>query len=344
MQEKFLQAKRLIDKANKVLCIAHKRPDGDALGATIAWHLALRKMEKETTMACIDEIPEKFSFLPEITKFVKDFDFREYDLIIVSDAGAHYMTRYHEIYPDIFKGEVPVINIDHHHSNDNFGICNIVDPASASTTVIQFKLFEFCGIPITPRMATAMLCGIYNDTGSLMHSNTNLEVFEISARLMELGGKVHIIAKNLFRTMPVSTLKLWGRVLENARINDEGVTISVVTWRDFEECGAEPDEISGVIDFMNSVPGAKYACLLNEDKNGKIKGSFRTQRDDIDLSELASKFGGGGHKKAAGFILSGRLHREIHWKIVPHNTLSAGNDKAVPSSGTALPETSKSAL
>ena len=332
MKEAYLLAKRLIDKANKVLCIAHKRPDGDTLGATIAWYLGLKNMGKQATMACMDEIPERFSFLPDVNRFVRDFNFRDYDLMIVSDAGASYMTRYHETYPDIFKGDVPVINMDHHASNDNFGSCNIVSAESASTTVIMFRMFEFCEIPVTPQMATAMLCGIYNDTGSLMHSNTNLEVFEISGRLMELGGRVHVIAKSLFRTTPVSTLKLWGRVLENARINDEGVTISVITWKDFEECGAESDEISGVVDLMNSVPGSKYACLLNEDRSGKIKGSFRTQRDDVDLAELASRFGGGGHKKAAGFIMPGRLQREVHWKIIP--------DRKLPP-GTALPETSQ---
>ncbi len=332
MQEKFLQAKRLLDKAQNVLCIAHKRPDGDTLGATVAWNLALKNMGKNVTMACIDAIPERFLFLAEINKFVRDFNYKAFDLMIVSDAGASYMTRYHEIYPDIFKGEVPVINIDHHPSNDNFGLCNIVDPASASATVILYKLFEFCGMPVTPQMATALLCGIYNDTGSLMHSNTNLEVFEISGALMELGGRVHTVARNLFRTTPVTTLKLWGRVLENARINDEGVTISVVTWKDFEQCGALSDEISGVVDLMNAVPGSKYTCLLNEDRDGKIKGSFRTQREDVDLAELAARFGGGGHKKAAGFSMPGRLQREIHWRIIP--------DKKLPA-GTSLPEMAK---
>jgi len=331
MQEKFLQADRLIKKTKKTLCIAHKRPDGDTLGATVAWNLALKAMGKEVTMACVDQIPQRFMFLADAGKFVREFDFRAFDLIIVSDAGASYMTLYHEIYPDIFKGDVPVLNIDHHHSNDNFGLCNIIDTSAASTTVILYRLFEVCGIPVTASMATALLCGIYNDTGSLMHANTNLDVFEISGKLMDLGGRVHLVARNLFRTTPISTLKLWGRVLENARVNEEGVTISVITWQDFEECGADTDEISGVVDLMNSVPGAKYTCLLNEDRGGKIKGSFRTQRDDVDLAELASKFGGGGHKKAAGFSIAGRLQKEVYWKIVPEKVLS---------NGAALPETS----
>jgi phosphoesterase RecJ-like protein len=332
MQEKFLQAKRMMDKAEKVLLVAHKRPDGDTLGSVGALFIALKNMGKQVQMACIDEIPERFLFLPEIGKITRDFNYHDFDLMVVLDAGASYMTRYHEIYPDIFKGDVPVINIDHHASNDNFGACNIVVPSAASTTVILYKFFESCGIQITPQMATSLLCGIYNDTGGMMHSNTNLEVFEICGRCVEFGGRLNIVSKNLFRNTPISTLKIWGRALENVRMNDEGVTVSVVTWRDFDECCASSDEISGVVDLLNSVPDAKYACLLNEDKNGHIKGSFRTQRDDVDLAELASKFGGGGHKKAAGFSMAGRLHREVHWKIVPENKLPPG---------AALPETSE---
>jgi phosphoesterase RecJ-like protein len=121
----------------------------------------------------------------------------------------------------------------------------------------------------------------------------------------------------MFKTIPLSTLKIWGRIMENAHVSDEGVTVSVVTWKDFQECEADTDEVSGAIDFLNAVPGSKYTCLLNEDKNGTIKGSFRTQRDDVDLSALAGQFGGGGHKKAAGFTVKGRMHRKIIWKITP---------------------------
>lgn len=324
MEDKFLQAKKLMDKAQKVLCISHKNPDGDTLGASCALYLALKAMGKKVDMACIDEIPERFKFLPDMRKVIHEFDFQDYDLLIVSDAGASYMTRYHEVYPDIFKGSVPVINFDHHTSNDQFGTCNVVDPLCASTTLLLFRLFTFFDIRITPEMATALLAGIYNDTGSLMHSNTTLDVFECSAKLTELGGRVHVVAKNLFRTAPISTLRLWGRVLENARVNDEGVTVSVVTSRDFRECGATSEELSGVVDLLNSVPGAKYACLLNEDEQGRVKGSFRTQRDDVDVAALAGQFGGGGHKKAAGFSMPGRIHQEAHWKIVPTQALPDG--------------------
>lgn len=321
MREKFIKLDELLEKSEKILTICHKRPDGDTLGSAVAFELAMKNEGKLCDIACIDKVPDRFAFLPEVKKIISSFDFRDYDLIVVMDAGASYMTKYHEVYPKIFGGTVPVANIDHHSSNDNFGTCNIVDEKAASTTIILYKFFESTGRRITPAMATALITGIYNDTGSLMHSNTNLEVFEIAGKLASYGAKVSLVARSLFRNTPVTTLKLWGRAMENVRVNNDGVTVAVLTYRDFEECGADIDAASGVVDLINSVPGSKYTCLLNEDNKGNVKGSFRTQRDEVNLEELAAKFGGGGHKKAAGFTMPGRIHQEVHWKIVPAQEL-----------------------
>jgi phosphoesterase RecJ-like protein len=331
MQELFLEAGRAIGKAQKILCISHRRPDGDTLGASNALYWGMKGLGKDVEMACVDDIPARYFFMDEIRKNIKEFNFRDYDLIFVSDAGASYMTQYDQIYPEIFKGEVPVINLDHHSSNDNFGTINIVDVNSASTTILIFKLFNFLNIKINPSAATAMLCGIYNDTGSLMHSNTTLEVFEVTGKLVELGGKVNVVAKNLFNTTPVSTMKLWGKILERANVNDQGVAFSVITNDDFKQVGAKSDELAGVVDFLNSIPNTKFTVLLNEDEKGNVKGSFRTRRDDVDLAELAGHFGGGGHKKAAGFTMPGRLHREIRWKVKPVSGAESldGNQKTM---------------
>lgn len=317
MQELFIKAGQKFNEANKILCISHKRPDGDTLGASMALYHTFKAMGKEVDLACIDDISERYFFLEGIKKFVKAFNYLDYDLICVSDAGASYMTKFHEIYPDLFSGNVSVINLDHHASNDNFGTINIVDVNSASTTVLIYKLFTFLNIPILPVVATALLCGIYNDTGSLMHGNTTLEVFEITGKLVELGGKVNIVAKNLFKSTPVKQLKVWGKVLERLTLSDNGVVASVITQNDLNELEAKSDDTSGVVDFMNAVPGSKFTVLLNEDEKGNVKGSFRTRRDDVDLAFLASKFGGGGHKKAAGFTMPGRIHQEIKWKVSP---------------------------
>jgi len=317
MEALFQQTKRQIEKAEKILLIAHRRPDGDTLGSCIALKYALTDIGKQITMACIDEIPERYSYLSEVNSFIKEFDYREYDLLIVCDAGASYMTNYHEIYPDVFSGEVPVINIDHHASNDNFGTVNLVDPQTPSTTMILYKFFKYANYKITSQSATAMLTGIYNDTGSFMHQNTTPETLKIASELMNYGGRIVDVSKNLFNTTPVSTLKLWGKVLENLKINKDGVAMSVVTQQDFDECGAEHDELSGAIDFINCIPETKFTVLLHEDEKGNVKGSFRTRNDEVDLEEIAAKFGGGGHKKAAGFTLPGKLQKETVWKIIP---------------------------
>lgn len=319
MQELFVKAGQLIKKSQKILCISHKKPDGDTLGASNALYHVLRELGKDVQMACVDDIPERYHFLPEIRKNIKEFNFLDYDLIFVSDAGASYMTKYQDIYPGIFGGKVEVINLDHHSSNDNFGTVNIVDIGSASTTILIYKLLTFLGLKISPNTATAILCGIYNDTGSLMHGNTTLEVFEITGKMVEMGGRANIVARNLFRITPVTTMKVWGKVLERATINEEGVVVSVLTQNDLIESNAKSDDISGVVDFLNSVPGSKFTVLLNEDEKGNVKGSFRTRRDDVDLAELAGKFGGGGHKKAAGFTMPGRIHQEVKWRVMPNN-------------------------
>lgn len=317
----YIQAKKLIDQAKKILLISHRRPDGDTLGANIALHLAFQDLGKDTTLACADTPSERFSFLPDIKKFVKEFDYKEFDLICVSDAGAYYMTSYHEKYPGLFSGEMPMINFDHHVSNEHYGTVNMVDGASASTTVILYKFFQFLGVYISPAIATALLTGIYNDTGGLMHSNTNKEVFDISAELVRKGAKLRILAKKMFKSDLLSTLRLWGRILESVKMNPDGIVMAVVTAKDLKECGANPEEAGGVIDMLNSVPGSKFTVLLNEDFKGNVKGSFRTNRNDVDLSEIASLFGGGGHKKAAGFTLPGHIEKEIRWKIISDKPL-----------------------
>ncbi|MEK7137656.1 MAG: DHHA1 domain-containing protein, partial [Patescibacteria group bacterium] len=117
----------------------------------------------------------------------------------------------------------------------------------------------------------------------------------------------------------ISTLRLWGRVLEKISITEEGAAVSAVTAGDFRATGANFSELTGAIDYVNSIPGMKFSLILSE-RGGKVKGSLRTLRDDIDVSSLAQKFSGGGHKKAAGFSINGKLAEETRWKVIPPKT------------------------
>lgn len=310
------EAADLIRSKSNILLVSHRRPDGDTLGATVGLHLALKTLGKQTTPACMDDIPRRLRFIPETEQFVREFDLREFDLIIISDAGAYHMTGFHEKYPDFLSKKVPIINIDHHASNEGFGSINIIDVKASSATMIVFRLLKHMGIPMTADIALALLAGIYNDTGGFIHSNTTQETFEIASELARVGVDIEDIVRPMFRESTMAQLRLWGYILENAHMNEKGILASVVSETDMRALGTRGSDTGGIIDLMNTIPEASFAMLLAEDE-GMVKGSLRTQRDDVNVSDIAGQFGGGGHKKAAGFRIHGRLEKQTVWKIVP---------------------------
>lgn len=310
--------KSALDEANSILIIAHKNPDGDTLGACLAFYQILREKEKNVVVFCKDNIPSEYLFLPFVDEIKSDFvsiNIDDFDLVITLDCGADYMTGIHEKIPKIFGGKFNLINIDHHPSSDGFGKWNLVDDTASSTTLIIAELFQYLEMSISYNVATCLLCGIFTDTGSFQHSNTDSRSLRQAAFLMKRGAALHKISKNVFKTHQLEKLKLWGRVLSRAHKGDDGVTISHVSDQDFIDTHTNASDLSGVVDYLNSVPNSRFSLLLTEN-DGKVKASFRTLRDDIDVAKIAGYFGGGGHKKAAGFTLPGKLVKEVRWKVV----------------------------
>lgn len=307
MENLFKKIRKLIQAKTHILLISHKKPDADTLGSAIALKIILDRYGKKTVLACCDTPGSSFKFLPFISEFKKDFDLKSFDLVFILDAGASYMTNYQLKYPELFQGDSEVVNIDHHTSNDCFGKINIVDSKAPSTTIILYKMLKFWQENIDVEVATCLLAGIYGDTGGFMHSNTSKQVYKIAADLLAKGARLGEINSSLFRTKSISTLKLWGKVLENVHMTDQDVVISTVKESDYKEVNSDPGQLSGVIDYLNMIPNSKFALLVNEDRKGNLKGSLRTRNNDIDLSKIAATFGGGGHPKASGFTIKGRL-------------------------------------
>ncbi len=304
----FFEAKKLLGAARKIIILSHRGPDGDTVGSNLAMRLALKhQWNKEVVSACIDPPPANCDFLPEVHEYVRDFDRGWADVIVTVDCGAHYMTKFHETKPDLFSGKPPVINIDHHASNDFFGQVNIVDSGAASATQIVYYFLKYCGLTIDRKIATCLLNGLYYDTGSFMHSNTTPAVLEVASDLMWKGADFKTIVRRQFHTMPTQQLKAYGKIFERIRVNQKKITVAAMNDADFLQAHATPDDTTGAIDYLNSVPDGDFCCLLYEERGGTIKGSFRSRVDHIDLSKLAGVFGGGGHKKAAGFSFPGRL-------------------------------------
>ena len=316
LDREFKKMQVFIRNASRICILSHKNPDGDTLGSNIALRIALEQQGKQVVSVCADEIPEKYFFLPDITRFQHTLNRNAYDLLVLVDVAAKHLIGFPRQQEDLFSF-FPLINIDHHPDNPLFGNLNMVDAQKASTTMILYELFTFLNIPITKNMATALLLGIYSDTGSFMHANTTLESYRIASELLSLGANVNIVIQRLYKNFPVNRLKLWGKVFNRIHVNPHRVVSSVITKDDFQKTNTSAEDLSGVVEYLNMVPDGQYAMLLTEDEDHtQVKASLRTLNDDVDVSSIAHKFGGGGHKKASGFRIPGKIEEEITWKIV----------------------------
>ncbi|EKE18711.1 MAG: hypothetical protein ACD_9C00256G0001, partial [uncultured bacterium] len=161
--------------------------------------------------------------------------------------------------------------------------------------------------------------GILSDTGNFQHANTSSRVMEISSDLMKKGASVSKIIEATFANKKLSTLKLWGRAFEKAKINPlNGLITTVLTEADIEECNASTEDIGQVASILNTVPGTKFSLVLSQRDKGIIKGSLRSEEyKGVDVSQIAHQFGGGGHKLASGFEVKGKIiETESGWEIV----------------------------
>lgn len=315
--EAFEAAKPLLEGAVRVLIISHKNPDADTIGANLALREALENHGKTVSSACVHPVPDNCLFLKKADSFVLDFNVEDFDLIIAVDCGGHKLLAFQQDKPELLdRNRVKLLNIDHHPSNDYFGSINLVMPDAAATCFILFFFFSYLGWDITQSMATALMTGLYYDTGSFMHSNTSATVLRVGARLKALGADQEQLVKEQFHSMSIPKLRLWGRALESADYNENRAVVAVVTEKDFYDSDANYDDISGLVYYLNHVSNAKFCVLLTEDQKGNIKGSMRSQNEAIDLTKIAGLLGGGGHAAAAGFTVPGHLEEKRSWTVI----------------------------
>lgn len=309
-----------IKNFQKFLLMIHEDPDGDTIAATIAIYLALEKLGKNAWMVCKDSIPKPFLFLPEVKKIKSDILFGDFEVIIVIDCGDIKRTGFAERLKKFSEITKNLINIDHHPKNDLWKIANLnlVDQNVSSASEIVWDLIKKLNIEITRDIATAILTGVYTDTGGFKHSNTSPETLKISSELLNYGAKLKDITKNVALNKSVASLKLWGIALSRLHKNESlEIVSSVISRKDLHDCGATYYDLAGVVNLMNSIPEAKAAILFFETPEGQIRASLRTEKNNVDVSAIAKLFGGGGHKKAAGFTIPAELKMNgSTWEIV----------------------------
>ncbi len=232
----------------------------------------------------------------------------KYDLIITVDtADLLQLGRFYEDNTELFT-QIPVINIDHHASNGQFGKINYVDIMASATTEILVPLIEEMedktGVKLMDEdIATLLLAGIITDTGSFQNANTTPRSFAAAAHLVKYGARQQEIIQHVFKTKRLSMLRLWGRILSNIKVDNKNHFVwATISRKDFQETGAREDETGGIIDeLMTNAPGTEVVLILKHRSDGYIGGSVRTLNPSIDASMIAEMFGGGGHVRAAGF-------------------------------------------
>lgn len=314
--QEFHTLNYVIKESENILLFAHSRPDGDTTGSCLALKEYLKNLGKSVDIACFDPYPEYLRPLSEENFIHPDkLELEKYSLIIAADSVER---GFQKIVSGLHDNQVIAL-LDHHPDITMQKDINIIDADYSSVCEIVYDFFEFNKIEITRPTATFLMLGILGDTGSFQHSNTTPRVMEIASALLKRGAPLSKIIETAFANKNISTLKLWGKAFERAKINPQnGMIISVLTQADLEECSAGTEDIAQVAGILNTVPDTKFALILSEREDGVIKGSLRSEEyKGVDVSKIAARFGGGGHKLASGFEIKGKIHEtKDGWEII----------------------------
>ncbi|MDQ5852054.1 MAG: bifunctional oligoribonuclease/PAP phosphatase NrnA [Chloroflexota bacterium] len=285
-----------------ILLITHVNPDGDAIGSLVGLGLALEALGHRITLLAPTSPPTFVANIPAVDRvqsFTEDQNLpAEADLVVLVDTGdVRRIGRVWDGAQDYLLAR-PIMVVDHHHTNTGEGIVNFVDPRRSSTCELIYELLRAWDFRITPEIATALLFGIVTDTQSFRTSNTTPSALRTAADLIELGGDQERIVHDVYRNIPFATARLMGHAL--LALQHEGPIVwTHVSQAMHAASGAEDDASSEVTDYLASLGGFVVSVLFKERRDGTIRVSLRSL-PDVDVSAVAQKFGGGGHRQAAG--------------------------------------------
>ena len=291
---------------DRFLVTSHEAPDGDALGSLLAMGLALRKLDKDVVMFLGGPapLPGEYRFLELKQRGLvrtRPSDFAERVLVAVDCASAARVGAE----PGVVDAARFTINIDHHHDNPRFGDLNLIVPDASSTGEVLADLFPELGVALTPEIAEALYIALVTDTGRFQYANTSPKALRLAADLVEAGADVHRVFQGVYENVQFAKLKLLARALERAHVLEGGeIVVSHLLRGDFEAVGATEPYSEGIIDVLRSVEGSAVSALIREpprDTGPARKVSLRSSVDEVDVSAIARKSGGGGHREAAGF-------------------------------------------
>jgi phosphoesterase RecJ-like protein len=293
-----------IKAGDRFLLTTHENPDGDALGSLLAMHRILGTLGKDSVMFLAAKefpLPVEYRFLPLEEVFHEPpADIADRTVMFLDCGNIDRM-------PVGFlrDGSHKVINIDHHHDNTRFGTVNLIDVNASCTAEIVYDLAGLLGVEMTPELANALYVALVTDTGKFMYENTDERSHRMAAGLIEAGVQVNEIYRRLYEHAPLEKLKLLARALERVELRDEGrLSVTYISTDDYSSTGASEALTEGVIDHLRTIDGTVVAAVVRDQtESGRAarKVSMRSTDGSVDVSAIARVYGGGGHRRAAGF-------------------------------------------
>ncbi len=295
-------------EARTVGVASHLRPDADALGSTIAFALWLRDCGKEVVAYNEEGSTSKFHYLPchEIVSLPPNAP-QKFDAFVALDTSVK--NRLGSVLEAIAPG-TPILNIDHHISNENFGDVNYIDPSAPATGQILVEFFQRVGARISPEMATNLFAAISTDTGSFQYAGTNERTFAAASYLISCGVDVPGLSRAIYDNQPRRRFELLRHALNSAEFHcaDRIATFSLPLDL-VEKLKVLPEDNEGIIDHLRSVEGVEAAVFFEELPEGKVRVSARSKFPRIDVCKVCKKFHGGGHPMASGARVDGTLEQ-----------------------------------
>ncbi len=306
----YKKAWNKIENSDNILLLSHVRPDGDTLGCVLALYLALKALGKKVYIFNPSSLPRRLAFLPNAKKIKNALPDAKIDLSISCDCGSLDRLGVEK------KGFW--INLDHHDSNENFGDINIVEADFASATMVVYELFKQNNVRITKEVAECLYVGFAEDTGFFSYGNLDHHALNMVLELTKCGLNMSKIAQSLKQNVPLSLVRLKGFVYEHFELlEDASISFVCIKQDELKHIGCTISDTKNIANLLLDLASVKMVVFMCELEDGRLKISLRS-KDESDMSILASHFGGGGHKRAAGFETEQKDARKVLENIIQH--------------------------
>ncbi len=302
----------LIKDSSSVLIITHINPDGDTLGSACAFKGFLNNIGKKSDILIQIQdnfnFPNTYSFLPFINSSKNFSNIKEeYDLVVAVDIAS--IDRMIDDARKIFENCKNTISIDHHKTNKGFAKLNLIRGGISSTGEVLYDFFKNLDIEITPDMAVGLYCAILTDTGCFKYESTTSHTFEIASKLSQIGINTSEIADLCYTNKPKNLILFQNYLVSNAKFCfNNKVAYATINKETIEKFSAKDEYTEGIVETLRSIAGVEIALVLKENDAG-VKVSIRTKEKDA--TKIASKFNGGGHKRAAGCTIKEKLSKAL---------------------------------